>query len=74
MFIRRQHLEQVLQQIPNFSDPIPSLEQYNTPADTAATLLHMVAYSFHDLYEKLILDLGCGTGRLSIGSAILFNG
>ncbi len=71
MFIRRQHLEQALQQIPDFTDPKPHLEQYCTPAGTAATLLHMIAYSFQDVYEQKIIDLGCGTGRLSIGSALL---
>ena len=71
MFIRRQHLEQLLQQIPGFTDPKPSLEQYCTPADTAATLLHIIAYSYHDLSNQVIMDLGCGTGRLTIGSALL---
>jgi putative methylase len=53
--------------------PKPSLilEQYQTPPSIAATLLHTAAYSFDDIAEKTICDLGCGTGILAIGAAIL---
>jgi len=46
----------------------PELEQYLTPAAIAADLLYT---AYDDIYMKRILDLGCGTGMLAIGAALL---
>jgi putative methylase len=46
------------------------LEQYITPSDIAADMLWF-AYMANDLSSKLVFDLGCGTGRLSYGAALL---
>jgi putative methylase len=51
--------------------PTPNLEQYTISADTAATMLYIAAYSKRDIVDKTVLDLGCGTGRLAIGAALL---
>jgi putative methylase len=40
-------------------------------AKTAAELLYLAAYTYGDIIGKTIVDLGCGSGRLAIGSAIL---
>ncbi len=56
--------------MPKFSSPSETLEQYITPSDIAADMLWL-AYMASDLSSKLILDLGCGTGRLSYGAALL---
>ncbi len=41
-----------------------------TPGDVAAALLHL-AYIRGGIKDKVVYDLGCGTGRLAIGAALL---
>ncbi len=41
-----------------------------TPGDVAASLLNL-AYSHESIRGKTVYDLGCGTGRLAIGAALL---
>ncbi|RLF12140.1 MAG: RNA methyltransferase [Thermoprotei archaeon] len=48
--------------------PSPFLEQYTIGGEEAARLLWIVK---GDLEEKVVVDLGCGSGRLAIGAAIL---
>lgn len=64
----RRALERQLATLAGFDDPRVELEQYTTPADVAATLLH-----FADLQgdlDELIVDLGTGTGILALGAAL----
>jgi putative methylase len=68
---RKLDLEIMLSKIKPHASPTPSLEQYTISADTAATVLYIGAYSNGDIVEKTVLDLGCGTGRLAIGAALL---
>ena len=69
--IRKLDLEILLSQIKSYPSPNPSLEQYTTPIDIAATVLFLAAYTYNDIVDKQILDLGCGTGRLGLGAAFL---
>ncbi len=69
--IKRKDLEIFLGQVKGHPSPKVLLEQYQTPPSLAATLLHMAAYAFQDLEGKLVCDLGCGTGILAIGAAVL---
>lgn len=68
--IRKKQLEIILQKLDPHPDPVPELEQYMTPGDVASTLL-CLAYSQGDIAGKVVYDLGCGTGRLAIGAALL---
>ncbi|MCD6367858.1 MAG: 50S ribosomal protein L11 methyltransferase, partial [Candidatus Aenigmarchaeota archaeon] len=66
----KKDLEIVLQSLEIFSNPKPHLEQYSTPSSAAATLLWK-AYMDGEIFEKVVYDLGCGTGILSIGAMLL---
>lgn len=68
--MKRRELEMALQSLSPFSSPRPELEQYSTPAVIAADLL-FDALARGDLEGRKVLDLGCGTGPLGIGAALL---
>ncbi len=68
--MKQRQLEMILEQLKAFSSPSPSLEQYTTSAPIAAQLLYF-AYMRGDVWHKRIVDLGCGTGILAIGAALL---
>ncbi|WP_232688458.1 METTL5 family protein [Halobacterium zhouii] len=61
-------LEQQLAAVEGFRDPSVALEQYPTPADVAAHLLHL-ATLHDDVAGRVVADLGAGTGVLALGAA-----
>ena len=67
---RKKHLEMKLQSIPTHPKPKVGLEQYTTPSVIASDLLWN-ASSLGDVNGKDIVDLGCGTGIFTIGSALM---
>jgi putative methylase len=69
--VRKLDLELLLAQFEPNPVPRPDLEQYAIPADAAATILYIAAYTYGDIIGKTVLDLGCGTGRLALGAAFL---
>jgi len=69
--VRRLDLERALQQIAPHPSPKAYLEQYTIPTEVAAELLFVAAYVHDDVSEKMVADLGCGTGRLAIGAVLL---
>ena len=69
--VRKLDLELFLSSIPVHPSPSASLEQYTTSEAVAATMLYVAAYTYGDIIGKRVLDLGCGTGRLSLASAFL---
>ncbi|HNO08645.1 MAG: methyltransferase [Methanoregulaceae archaeon] len=68
--MKLKHLEKLLENLEGFSNPSPLLEQYRTPAPLAARLLFHAAMR-GDIEGKRVCDLGCGTGVLGIGAALL---
>ncbi|MGC2789697.1 MAG: methyltransferase [Thermoplasmata archaeon] len=68
--MRRADLVRRIEQVPTPAHPNAGLEQVMTPAEAAAELLFS-AMSTGDLVGRTVLDLGAGTGRLTIGAALL---
>ena len=62
-------LSKLIQEVPDFVEAKPQLEQYMTPIDAASFVL-LSAFAEGDL-EQEVVDFGCGTGRLAIGAAFL---
>lgn len=69
--VRKLDLEIALSKVKPHPSPDAYLEQYTIPTEVASQMLHLAAYKHNDVLNKSIVDLGCGTGRLGIGSAIL---
>lgn len=68
--MKQRELEMLLQRVPPHPEPKAELEQYQTPAPVAADLLYR-ALAAGDIAGKKVVDLGCGTGTLAIGAALL---
>ncbi|MDO5845787.1 MAG: METTL5 family protein [Methanocorpusculum sp.] len=68
--MKLKNLEMRLQNVKGFPAPRPELEQYITPAPLAARFL-FDAFMHNDIEGLSVADLGCGTGMLSIGAALL---
>lgn len=62
-------LAQELAVVGGFEDPRVDLEQYRTPPDLAAHLVHTADLQ-DDLEDRIVIDLGCGTGMLALGAAL----
>ena len=62
-------LERRLSRVAGFETPRAEFEQYPTPADVAAHLLHFAALT-GDLADRTVVDFGTGTGMLALGAAL----
>jgi putative methylase len=67
--MKKRKLEMMLERVKGFENPDVTREQYATPATVASELLYF-AYMNGDL-QGSVADLGCGTGTLAIGAALL---
>jgi putative methylase len=65
----KSRLTQQLGVVAGFDDPRVDLEQYRTPPELAAHLVH-VADLQGDVEDRLVVDLGCGTGMLALAAAL----
>ena len=68
--MRRDELVRAIQAVPLPPVPSASWEQVATPAEAAVDLLATLDRR-GELSGRSVLDLGCGTGRLAIGAALL---
>ena len=66
----KRQLEIILSKLKIFETPTLRLEQYPVSPEAAAELLYMAGFE-HDDLEGRIIDLGTGTGRLSIGASLM---
>jgi len=70
MEIKKSKLAIILSKLKVFSSPSLELEQYPLDGKNASDILWM-AFSLGDIANKVIADLGCGTGILGIGALLL---
>lgn len=64
----RKHLEMALSNVAPFRVAKTSLEQYPTSAHLASCVLSAIE---EDIVGRRVADLGCGTGMLGIGAALM---
>jgi len=69
--MKLKELETHLQQVEVFEKPKVLLEQYPTRPHIAASMLWTIESSFQDISDRVVADLGCGSGVLSIGAVML---
>ena len=69
--VRKLDLEKAIAKIKLHPSPKAFLEQYTISPEVAAEILYIAAYTYNDVIDKTVIDLGCGTGRLAIASALL---
>ena len=65
----RRGLEGKLAVVAGFTDPTAALEQYPTPADVAAHVVHLADLR-GDVAGRTVIDLGAGTGMFALGAAL----
>ena len=64
----KKRLETELSKVNSFTTPVISLEQYMTPPDLATEILLRIE---EDIRGCSVVDLGCGTGMLTVGCALI---
>jgi len=69
--MRRKDLERLLGSLEIHPSPKSYFEQYTLTETVAARILTLAAYTYDDIVAKVVYDLGCGSGRLAIGAAVL---
>jgi putative methylase len=69
--VKRKDLEIFLTQLEKVPNLKLQYEQYPTPPRVAANLLWIAGIENNDLFNKTILDLGCGSGILALGTLFL---
>ncbi|KAH3768003.1 phosphatidylinositol-3,5-bisphosphate 5-phosphatase [Pelomyxa schiedti] len=53
------------------ASPVTKWEQYSTPPHLAAHILFTAENSYGDISDRVVADLGCGCGILTVGSLLL---
>jgi putative methylase len=68
--MRKKDIEILIEMIPKFSSPDEKLEQYVTPSHIASDMV-WTAFMLGDIENRIVVDLGCGTGKLSLAAMLL---
>jgi len=69
--VRKHDLERAIAEVMPHPNPKACLEQYTISSEVAAEILYLATYTYDDIVNKTVLDLGCGTGRLALGAVFL---
>lgn len=70
-FNKLKHLAMVLENVKPNPHPKVELEQYSLGGDVASRIIWFAGKVNDDICGKFVLDLGCGSGILAIGAALL---
>lgn len=71
VIVKLKTLQSALEGLETFENPKIELEQYTTSPLIAASVLHTAEMVYGDIKGKFVADLGCGSGILCIGAALL---
>ncbi|MFX1456695.1 MAG: METTL5 family protein [Promethearchaeota archaeon] len=71
MKINKKELISIIQTTETFTRPKIELEQYCIDATSAVDIIFFAGFEYNDIRNRFIIDLGAGTGRLSIACAYL---
>ena len=69
--MKKKDIVSIIQNTESFKNPKIELEQYCIDAVCAVDIIYFAGFEFNDIKNKIIVDLGAGTGRLSLCSAFL---
>ncbi len=69
--MKKKDIVSIIQTTESFSNPQIDLEQYCIDAGCAVDIIYFAGFEFNDINDKLVVDLGAGTGRLTFCSALL---
>ncbi|MCS7140101.1 MAG: METTL5 family protein [Candidatus Nezhaarchaeota archaeon] len=69
--ITKKDLAILLSKIGEHPAPNVKLEQYMLTSEEASDILWIIETTFDDIRGRTVVDLGCGTGVLAIGAALL---
>lgn len=69
--LKLKDLHSQLEYVDDFDDPKIELEQYITTPHIAGCMLHTIQSRYGDIQNKMVADVGCGTGMLSVGCCLL---
>ncbi|XP_039271477.2 rRNA N(6)-adenosine-methyltransferase METTL5-like [Styela clava] len=69
--MKLRHLESHLENVERFKEPKIALEQYVTSPHIAACMIHTAETRYNDISGKVVADLGCGCGVLSIAASLM---
>ncbi|GIY37974.1 rRNA N6-adenosine-methyltransferase METTL5 [Caerostris darwini] len=67
---KAQKLQEILDSLDVYETPNIALEQYATPPHLAAQWMNIMAENTGEVEGKIIGDLGCGCGTLTIAAAV----
>ncbi len=71
MKINKKELISIIQNTESFIKPKIELEQYCIDATSTIDIIFFAGFEYNDITNRFVVDLGSGTGRLSIASAYL---
>ena len=62
--MKKKDIVSIIQNTESFNNPKIGLEQYCIDAACAVDIIYFAGFENNDISNKLIVDLGAGTGRL----------